>query len=85
MPELHRGGFSFVGGTPENILAYTRSVDGNQALVVVNTGGSACTLDLSALGGSAQILLSSRFSELCAVDLGDLSIKPHESLLLDLP
>jgi alpha-glucosidase len=84
MPALYRGEFAFVEGTPEDVLAYARSADGKQALVVVNSGDHAYTLDLSASGGSARLLLSSRFSELCDVDLGSLPINPHESLLLEL-
>ena len=83
MPALYRGDFSFVEGVPEDVLAYTRSIEGSQVLVVVNTAGSSHTLDLSALGGSAQLLLSSRCLESGAVDLGCLPVKPHESLLMD--
>jgi hypothetical protein len=84
MPALHRGDLSLLDDTPEDVLAYTRRVDGSQVLVVVNFGDNVYTLDLSASGGSARLLLSSEGAGTGVVDLVHLSTKPHESLLVEL-
>ncbi len=83
MPALHRGDFAFVEKVPEDVIAYTRSADGQRVLAVVNFEGNAYSLDLSAVGNAAQLLLSSQLSELDDVDLAALPVRPHESLLLD--
>jgi alpha-glucosidase len=82
MPALHRGDFAFVEEVPEDVIAYTRSADGQRVLAVVNFEGNAYSLDLSTVGNAAQLLLSSQFSEFDNVDLTALRVRPHESLLL---
>jgi alpha-glucosidase len=82
MPALHGGDFAFVEGVPEDVIAYTRSAGGERALVVVNFEANAHTLDMSSVGRSAELLLSSQFTRLDRVDLAALPVGPHESLLL---
>jgi alpha-glucosidase len=84
LPALHRGAFAFVEGAPEGVLAYTREADGRRVLCVVNLQDRAQVCDLSALGASAQLLLSTQASERGHVELGQLSIRPHEGLLMKL-
>jgi alpha-glucosidase len=83
MPVLHaEGEFRFVDGVPEDILAYTRTQDGLRVLVVLNFGGGERTLDLSALGASGEVLISTGMDRSGWVPLHALSMRPHEGLLL---
>jgi alpha-glucosidase len=54
MPALYRGDFAFVEGVPEDVIAYTRSVENQRVLVVVNFGGNAHILDVSAVARPAR-------------------------------
>jgi alpha-glucosidase len=82
MPALHRGDFAFVEGVPEDVLAYTRSAGDQRVLVVVNFEGNAHTLDLSAVGDTGEVSLSTHFTEFDSVNLAELPVEPNESLLV---
>jgi alpha-glucosidase len=83
MPVLHaEGDFRFVDGLPDDILAYTRTQDGLRVLVVLNFGGDERTLDLSALGPSGEVLVSTGMDRNGPVSLYALNLGPHEGLLL---
>jgi glycosidase len=83
LPVLHaEGEFRFVDGLPEDILAYTRAQDGVRVLVVLNFGGDERTLDLSGLGASGEVLISTGMDRSGPVPLHALSVRPHEGLLL---
>lgn len=88
MPALHRGDIAFVEGVPEDVIAYTRSADGQRVLVIVNFGRNAHMLDLSAVAGyesgPAELLLSTQFSQYERIELASLAVNPNESLLLRL-
>ncbi len=84
IPALHRGDFSFVEETPTEIMAYVRSAEGERLLVIINFEGTECNLDLSSLGNSGKVLLSSQLAKSDRVVLSELLLKPHESLLIDL-
>ncbi|MGC9523139.1 MAG: DUF3459 domain-containing protein, partial [Anaerolineae bacterium] len=83
-PPLHRGDFAFVPGMPDDVLAYTRQAGDDRALVVINFADEARTVDLSAVGAAARLLLSTQFSEHSEVDLSRVALEPHEGLLLAL-
>ncbi|MCH8837862.1 MAG: alpha-glucosidase C-terminal domain-containing protein [Candidatus Marinimicrobia bacterium] len=85
MPALHRGDFAFVDELPAGTMAYIRTAEGQRVLVVINFAGREQTLDLSSLNGSGQLLLSSQFSRPAGLTLSELSLNPHESLLVRLP
>jgi alpha-glucosidase len=85
MPALHRGDFNFVKEVPTDVMSYVRSSAGQRVLVIINFEGQKHTLDLSSLGDSGKAVLSSRFRKPNSVALSELSLKPHESLLIDVP
>ncbi|MHC4463758.1 MAG: alpha-amylase family glycosyl hydrolase [Planctomycetota bacterium] len=85
MPALQIGDFTFVEDVPAGIMAYIRSSGGQRLLVIINYEGNEHVLDLSFLNNSGKLLLSSRFAKSSEVVLSQLSLKPHESLLIQLP
>ena len=85
MPALHRGDFAFVDELPAGTMAYIRTAEGQRVLVVINFAGREQTLDLSSLNDSGQLLLSSQFYRPAGLTLSELSLSPHESLLVRLP
>jgi alpha-glucosidase len=83
MPALHREGvFTFIDGLPENVLAFTRGVDGERVLVALNYGEQKHTLDLSALAAQGELLLNTTNERSGEVSLGALDLHPHEGILL---
>jgi alpha-glucosidase len=82
LPALHWGDFSFVSETPREVMAYTRSADGQRLLVAVNFGGDNHILDVSMIGGEGKLLLSTHRFDPQQVDLTALPIQAHESLLV---
>ena len=84
LPALHRGGFEFVDRLREDVLGYVRSTHNQRLLVVINFGGSARTVDVRRLSGSGKVLLSTQPTEVRDVDLGQLALRPNESLVIDL-
>lgn len=85
MPVLHEAGdFAFVPKLPEEILAYTRTLNGERVLVVLNYGGNPHTLDFSALDTSGEVLLNTYMDKNEVVALAALEVRPHEGLLLQL-
>jgi alpha-glucosidase len=82
MPALHRGDLTFLDGTPEDVMAYTRYTEGVRLLVVINFGDQAPTLDLSRLGSSGDILLDTRTVKGRRVELARLALQPHEGMLI---
>jgi alpha-glucosidase len=83
-PALHRGELTFVEGVPTDVLAYTRRSGDQYVLVVINFGAERHALDLSLLGPSADLLLSTRLTPEGTVNLAALALDPHESLLLEI-
>ncbi len=82
---LHRGEeFAFLHNLPEDILAYTRTLDDEKVLVVLNYGKDKHTLDLSSVDESGEILLNTRMDKNEVVELAALEIRPHEGLLLQI-
>lgn len=82
---LHaEGTFAFVDGVLDDVLAYTRARDGVTVLVVLNYGGADHTLDLGALGESAEVLLSTHMDRPGPVLLRALDLRGREGLLLRL-
>ena len=83
LPTLHdAGAFAFIDGLPGDVLAYTRTRAAETILVVLNFAGGAHTLDLSAWGQSAELLLATGPDRPLHADLAALALAPHEGLLL---
>jgi len=57
-PALHRGAYRSIESGVANVWVFLREAEGERLLVVLNFGKGAATLDLSALGGVAELLLA---------------------------
>ena len=79
---LHAGTLYFIEEVPVEIMAYVRSVEKQRVLVVINFVGKRYRLNLSSLKSSGRVLLSSHSVKSDKVDLSDLVLNPHESLLI---
>jgi alpha-glucosidase len=75
---------SLDAGAPD-VFAYLRSHGETRFLVVLNFGGEARRLDLSAVGKEAEIALSTEMTRPRAVVLSALDLGPNEGLILRLP
>lgn len=84
MPALYRGRGTFLEEVPAEIMAYVRTSEEERVLVIINFEGKKHRLDLSIVSQSGKRLLSSRFSPPAKVDLSDLKVYPHESLIVEL-
>jgi alpha-glucosidase len=82
-PALNRGSIQFIDAGSE-LLVYERKADGQRILVVINFGAAAQSIDLTALYTNAELLASSMMDNPTIADLGDIAIRPHESLVLNL-
>ncbi len=84
-PALLRGALTLLDGLPEDVLGYTRHADDDHThlAVVINFGASPQALDLSMLGQTAELILSTHFNE-GTVSLDAVQLQPHEGALLRL-
>ncbi len=74
---------SLDAGAPD-IFAYLRSHETTRLLIVLNFGGEARRLDLSAVSGRAELLLSTEMTAPRPVTLADLALGPNEGMVLRL-
>jgi len=81
-PALHRGDLRFIANLPEDILAYVRKAENQRVLVVINFGDKTQNMDLSELGETGEIVVSTTFTPSRQVKLNSISVDPHESLLI---
>ena len=82
MQALHAVNFDFVEEVPVDIMAYVRNAEKQRVLVIINFEGSKHRLNLSSLNKSGRLLLSSQSMKSNKVNLSDLVLNPHESLLI---
>jgi len=64
-----------------DVFGYVRS---DEILVLLNFGGDALELDLSSVGRTGNLLLSTCMTEPRALDLQALVLEPHEGLVLSI-
>jgi alpha-glucosidase len=81
-PALTIGAYRSVDAGAADVFAYLRSHDATRLLVVLNFGGEARRLDLSAVAGRAELLLSTEMTAPRPVALTDLTLGPNEGLIL---
>ena len=84
-PALSVGDYATVavGAAGEDVLAYRRTHgEGDAFLVVLNFGGAAHTLDLSAEGARATVALATDMQRDGDVKLAALDVGPDEGLVL---
>jgi alpha-glucosidase len=83
-PALTIGDYASVDTGVENIFAYTRTHGDERYLVVLNFAGSTHRIDLSKLGESAEILLSTGMESTGKVRLRALYVVGNEGIVLRL-
>jgi alpha-glucosidase len=84
LPALRHGSLAIVAGAPEDALIYLRQFNEQRLLIIINFAGTDFTLDLSRLAQRAILQLSSLFTPMEAVNISEVEVKAHESLLLQL-
>lgn len=83
-PALTVGDYASVDTGVENIFAYTRTHGNERYLIVLNFAGSTHRIDLSTLGDSAEILLSTGMESTGKVRLRALYVVGNEGIVLRL-
>jgi alpha-glucosidase len=83
-PALTAGAYGSVDVGAADVFAYLRSHEATRLLVVLNFGGEARRLDLSAVPGRAELLLSTEMTAPRPVMLADLALAPNEGMILRL-
>ncbi len=81
-PALLKGGIKFIDQVPENILAYTRSLDTDTFLVLINFSGLEERINLSGILEQGITVLSTTMESRENISLNEISLAPHEGLLL---
>jgi len=84
-PALTVGDYRSLDAGATDVFAYVRSHGDSRFLVVLNFGGEARRLDLSAVGERAEIALSTEMGGPRPVMLSALDLEPNEGLILRLP
>ncbi len=82
-PALHRGSLSLVPDLPPNVVAWIRASDDERVLTLANMGDAPATMDLSGIGISGEVLISTGSRE-GLLPLGDLRTAPLEGIVLRL-
>lgn len=81
---LSAGAYRHVATVGLDVLAYLRHQGDERILVALNFGARARTVDLSAAGGSAELLVSTAPDHEAGVDLARLRLGAHEGVVLNL-
>ncbi len=84
-PALTAGDYRSLDAGAADVFAYLRRHGETRFLVVLNFGGVARRLDLSAAGDQAEVALSTELSDPWPVVLSALDLGPNEGLILRLP
>lgn len=80
---LRDGALSLVHDLPPDLLAWTRTADGERVLMVANLGDAPVTVDLSGIGSQADVVAGTG-SRQGSQPLANLQLDPLEGLLLRL-
>jgi alpha-glucosidase len=84
-PALSLGTYRTIETPHPDIYAYLREHNGDRILVALNFGPHACTLDLSALSPSCQVLISTNMDRHGEVSLDHLELRGDEGVVMRLP
>jgi len=84
-PALTIGDYRSLDPGAAHVFAYLRSHGDARFLVVLNFGGEARRLDLSAVGGRVEVALSTEMTGPHRMTLSALDLGPNEGLILRLP
>lgn len=80
---LNRGGIEFLEA-PDDMLIFLRSYADEKVLVIVNFNENSRVLNFSSLGKQGEELISTNWQRTGSVDLAELPIDPHESIVIQL-
>jgi alpha-glucosidase len=84
-PALHAGAYSSVDSGAETVFAYLRTApDADRFLIVLNFGAESHNLDLNHVGALAEIAVATDMVRTGDVNLGRLTLRPNEGLVLRL-
>ncbi len=78
------GSYRSLDARTPDVFAYLRSLGDTRFLIVLNFGGRARNLDLSAVAGQAEVVLSTEMTAPRPVALSALEVGPNEGLILRL-
>jgi alpha-glucosidase len=82
-PALSVGSYEALDGTPADVLAYVRRLDGQGCLVALNFSGEEKDLDLSGVGPGG-VVLSTLLDREGLVEGGVLRLRPNEGCVVEL-
>lgn len=86
IPALTIGSYRSLESGDPDLLAYAREYDGQRMLVALNFGPHPATLkaplDYLAAGSKGKILCSTNLDRSEEADLGELSLRPHEGVVV---
>ena len=82
LPPLTMGDQRTLDSGRDDVLAYLRSAQDQQVLVVLNLASSPQSLDLSAAGARGTIHCSTRLDRSGSVNLAYLALRPDEGLVV---
>jgi alpha-glucosidase len=84
-PALNVGRYETVQTTAPDVFAYLREADGRRTLIALNLGATEQRLDLSAVGASGTVAVSTHMDREGAEALDALRLRADEGLVLSLP
>jgi alpha-glucosidase len=84
VPALGRGTHRSIFGVAPDVLAWTRELDGERVLVLLNTGGESRTCSLDRVGVDAGEVVVATGQRAGRVELGELRLEPLEGVALSL-
>lgn len=84
LPALNSGAYRPLETSDENVQAYLRENGEQKILVALNFGSGHTTLDLSEAGKEGRTLCSTYLDGNGDLDLGSISLRPDEGLLVSL-
>jgi alpha-glucosidase len=84
LPALQIGDYRSLDTHNDDIFAYVRSTPEQRLLVVLNFGPDEQQISLAALGASGDLLCTTYLDQTGPRDLGQLTLRPDEGLLMRL-
>jgi alpha-glucosidase len=84
-PALSVGRYETVATTAPGVFAYLREANGERMLIALNMGATAQQLDVSAVGASGTVAVSTHMDREGAEALDSLRLRADEGIVLRLP
>lgn len=83
-PALHLGSQQFVEIEDDELVVYLRESDRDHFLIVLNFGPTPLVIDVSQVGKWGRVLCSTLMDHTGGVDIGHLTLRSHEGLVIRL-